>query len=60
MPPNAPATREAIILLNAGERFEYAAASLPHKDLNIGSPLYKYDLITGPALVLQWLRSKGP
>ncbi len=60
MPPNEPATREAIVWLNAGERFEYAAASLPHKDLNIGTPFYKYDLITGPALVLQWFEIEGP
>jgi hypothetical protein len=60
MPPNEPATREAIIWLNAGERFEYAAASLAHKDLNIGSPFYKYDLLTGPALVLQWFEIEGP
>jgi hypothetical protein len=60
MPPNEPATREAIVWLNAGERFEYAAASLPHKDLNIGSPFNKYDLLTGSALVLQWFEIEGP
>ena len=60
VPPNEPATREAIVWLNAGEKFEYAAASLPHKNLNINTKFYKYDLITGPALVLQWFEIEGP
>jgi hypothetical protein len=60
MPPNEPATREAIVWLNAGERFSYAAASLAHKNLNFATRGNKYDLITGPALVLQWFEIEGP
>jgi hypothetical protein len=60
MPPNEPTTREAIVWLNAGERFSYAAASLAHKSLNFATLGNKYDLITGPALVLQWFEIEGP